>query len=72
MTEPFDLLGETMYAHDLPQFRSAELIRQAEQERLAREVARRNRAARREAALRTAETESHSTRPRRSRFPRTA
>ncbi|MEV5318911.1 hypothetical protein AB0K92_14870 [Streptomyces sp. NPDC052687] len=63
-----------MYAPELQQLRSAELLRHAEQERLAREVARSNRAARREAAARTAESESHSRLGRlgRLRPPRTA
>ncbi|HZF88007.1 hypothetical protein [Streptomyces sp.] len=61
-----------MHAYEYQQMRSAELIRRAERERLAREVARDSRAARREAARRTAESESHSSRSRRLRFPRTA
>lgn len=61
-----------MYTPEFPQLRSAELIRHAEQERLAREVVRSNRAARREAARRTAESESHSRRLGRSRLPHTA
>ncbi|MFI6036320.1 hypothetical protein ACIBBD_19545 [Streptomyces sp. NPDC051315] len=44
-----------MHAYELQQFRSAELIRRAEDERLAREVARGRRAARREAAERARE-----------------
>ncbi|KUN34985.1 hypothetical protein AQJ30_26255 [Streptomyces longwoodensis] len=46
-----------MYELELQQLRSAELIRQADQERLAREVVRGRRAARREAAGRTAARE---------------
>ncbi|MGW0761457.1 hypothetical protein ACWD1Y_34135 [Streptomyces sp. NPDC002814] len=61
-----------MYEYEMQQFRSAELIRQAEQERLAREVVRARRAARREAAGRTAEPDSHTHRPRRHRFARVA
>ncbi|CAM5317632.1 hypothetical protein ACFWHW_36895 [Streptomyces pharetrae] len=61
-----------MHVYEYQQMRSAELIRRAEQERLAREVARGSRAGRREAALRTAESESHSPGSRRLRFPRTA
>ena len=58
--------------YELSQYRSAELIRQAEHERLARETLRGRRAARREAAERTAESDSHTGRPRRHRFLRTA
>ncbi|MFF3961032.1 hypothetical protein ACFYZI_05600 [Streptomyces griseorubiginosus] len=62
-----------MYAeYQLSQYRSADLIRQAEHERLVRETLRSRRAARREAAERTAETDSHTGRPRRHRFLRTA
>ncbi len=62
-----------MYAeYQLSQYRSAELIRQAEHERLVRETLRSRRAARREAAERTAETDAHTGRPRRHRFLRTA
>ncbi|MFF9163398.1 hypothetical protein ACF081_24545 [Streptomyces longwoodensis] len=46
-----------MYELELQQLRSAELIRQADQERLAREAVRGRRAARREAAGRTAARE---------------
>jgi hypothetical protein len=61
----------------MQQLRSAELIRRADQERLVREAVRHGRAARAEAARRTAvaepvETESHSRRPRRFRSARTA
>lgn len=63
---------DTMYsAYEISQYRSADLIRQAQHERLVRETLRGRRAARREAAERTAETESHTGRPRRHRFPRT-
>ncbi|MHC3474091.1 hypothetical protein ACYF6T_36080 [Streptomyces sp. 7R007] len=64
-----------MYEYDLHQFRSAELIRQAEHERLAREVVRDRRAARREAERSErdrAATESHTSRFRRNRQPRAA
>jgi hypothetical protein len=57
-----------MYEYELQQLRSAELIRQAEHERQAREAVR----ARREAARRTPESESHTGGPRRHRFARTA
>ncbi|AOR31940.1 hypothetical protein BFF78_13560 [Streptomyces fodineus] len=54
--------------------RSAQLIREAEDERLAREVARAHRAARRTASAGHdgAVAESHTDRPRRHRIPRTA
>ncbi|WP_328750737.1 hypothetical protein OHT57_34870 [Streptomyces sp. NBC_00285] len=58
--------------YEISQYRSAELIRRAEHERLVRDVLRGRRAARREAAERTAETDSHIGRPRRYRFLRTA
>ena len=61
-----------MYEYEIQQLRSAELIRQAEHERLAREVVRGRRAARREAARRSAEEEGHTGSPRRHRSPRTA
>ncbi|MFF3940013.1 hypothetical protein [Streptomyces phaeofaciens] len=81
-----DLQGiTTMYEYEVHQARSAELLRRAEHERLAREAVRGRRAARREAteraALRessgdstreSAESEPHTRRPRRLRFPRTA
>ncbi|WP_369392047.1 hypothetical protein AB5J72_34010 [Streptomyces sp. CG1] len=54
--------------------RSAQLILEAEQQRLAREAARARRAARHEAAAGHDGTaaESHTGRPRRRRIPRTA
>ncbi|MFI5674704.1 hypothetical protein [Streptomyces cellulosae] len=61
-----------MYEYELQQLRSADLIRRADQERLARQAARGNRAARREAARRQAETASHTDGPHRHRFARTA
>lgn len=61
-----------MYEYELAQLRSAELIRQAEHERQAREAVRGLRAARREAAEHAAEGEVHTGRPRRHRFPRAA
>ncbi|MDF2271723.1 hypothetical protein P2Q00_40810 [Streptomyces coacervatus] len=61
-----------MYEYEISQFRSAELIRRAEHERLAREAVRGRRAARREAASRAAEEESHSPRLRRLRSARAA
>lgn len=63
-----------MYELDLVRMRSAELRREAARERLAREVARDRRAARRAvAALRSApEAEPHTDRPRGHRLPRSA
>lgn len=54
-----------MYEYEISQMRSAELIRQAERERTAREVVRGRRAARRDAAA--AEHETHRPRLRRLR-----
>ncbi len=59
-----------MFEYALHQLRHDELVRRAEHERLAMEVSRLRRAARREAAARTAEAESHS--HRRRRFARAA
>jgi hypothetical protein len=61
-----------MYEYELSQLRSAELLRQAANERLAREAVRGRRAARREEARREAESEVDTGRPRRHRFLRTA
>ncbi|MFJ3666566.1 hypothetical protein ACIPSE_08925 [Streptomyces sp. NPDC090106] len=71
-----------MHEYELSRLRSAELLRQADHERLVREALRGRRAARREAARREAarreeagpatESESHTGRPRRLRFPRAA
>jgi hypothetical protein len=66
-----------MFEYEIHQLRSAELIRRADHERLAREAVRRGRADRAEAEradadARPAEAESHSRRPRRLRSPRTA
>lgn len=72
-----------MYEYELHHIRSAELIRQAEHERLVREAVRVRRAARREAAERSAgaaersagggaEKEAHTSRFRRHRHPRAA
>ncbi|MFG2463223.1 hypothetical protein ACGFWE_40085 [Streptomyces sp. NPDC048523] len=58
--------------YEISQYRSAELLRQAEHERLVRETLRGRRAARREAVEGTAESEAHTGRPRRHRFLRTA
>ncbi|MFG2375654.1 MULTISPECIES: hypothetical protein [unclassified Streptomyces] len=59
-----------MYEYELHQIRSAELRRQAANERLAREAVRGARAARREQARRAAEGEVHTQRPRRHLFAR--
>ncbi|MFI6012859.1 hypothetical protein ACIBAG_29280 [Streptomyces sp. NPDC051243] len=65
-----------MYEYELHRIRSAELIRQAEHERLARAAVRARREARREAvehsAEGAAETEAHTSRRRRHRYPRAA
>ncbi|MFJ5264453.1 hypothetical protein ACIQAC_28730 [Streptomyces sp. NPDC088387] len=65
-----------MFEYEIQQLRSDELIRRAEHSRLAREAVRQGRAARREAEERAAGNraagESHSSRPRRLRFPRAA
>lgn len=77
-----------MYEYELQQARTADLLRRAEHERLAQEAVRGRRAARREAAGRaraanaaddtrrsageSVESEPHTRRPRRFRFPRTA
>lgn len=65
-----------MYGHELHHLRSADLIRRAEHERLAREALRLRRAARREAAQRSAQgshgTGAHTSRLRRHRQPHTA
>jgi hypothetical protein len=58
--------------YELQRLRSAELIRRADQERLARRAVLGNRAARREEARRVAENDPHTGRPRRHRFVRTA
>ncbi|MER7566539.1 hypothetical protein ABTZ93_26730 [Streptomyces sp. NPDC097941] len=58
--------------YEISQYRSAELLRQAEHERLVRETLRGRRAARREAVEGTVESEAHTGRPRRHRFLRTA
>ncbi len=65
-----------MYEYEFHNFRSADLIRQAEHERLVREAVRVRRAARRETAKRSAESthdaEAHTSRLRRHRHPRAA
>ncbi|MEV7793625.1 hypothetical protein [Streptomyces sp. NPDC087512] len=57
-----------MLEYETQQFRTAELIRRAEEERMAREALRALRAARRDAAGQ----ESHTSRFRRHRFARAA
>ncbi|MBL3665535.1 hypothetical protein JL475_05860 [Streptomyces sp. M2CJ-2] len=59
-----------MYEYEIHKYRSAELIREAEQEHQASEAVRLERAARRGAAARGAGPESHSRDPRRHRFAR--
>jgi hypothetical protein len=61
-----------MFEYELHQIRSAELRREAADERLAREAVRSARAARREAAGRAAEGEVHPDRTRRHWFTRAA
>ncbi|MEV0174080.1 hypothetical protein AB0I00_23540 [Streptomyces sp. NPDC050803] len=51
-----------MFEYELHHLRSAELIRAAQDERLAREAVRSRRAARRETARRAAEGEVHTSR----------
>lgn len=60
--------GSAVYELELQRIRSAELRRQAQRDRLAREVVRARRAARHDAPA----AESHTERPRRTRLPRTA
>ncbi|KUN01836.1 hypothetical protein AQI95_29600 [Streptomyces yokosukanensis] len=62
-----------MIEFEYHKMRSAQLIREAEEQRLAREVGRARRAARHEAAGHEGPAaESHSDRSRRHRIPRTA
>lgn len=61
-----------MYEYEIQQYRSAELIRRADEARLAREAVRARRAARRQARHGGAEAESHMPRQRRPRFARAA
>ncbi|MGW2820758.1 hypothetical protein ACWC24_07080 [Streptomyces sp. NPDC001443] len=61
-----------MYEYELQQIRSAELIRRADEERLARAAVRGRRAARREAEQRLQPAESHTRRLRRLRLNRAA
>ncbi|MFF4350736.1 hypothetical protein [Streptomyces sp. NPDC001530] len=65
-----------MFEYELQQIRSAELIREAQNHRLAQEALRGRRAARRAAARESGqndtEGQSHSPRPRRHRFARAA
>ncbi|MFE0415401.1 hypothetical protein [Streptomyces tendae] len=61
-----------MYEFEIQQYRSAELIRRADEARLAREAVRARRAARRQARHGGAEAESHTPRQRRPRFARAA
>jgi len=59
-----------MYEYEIHQIRSAELRRQAANERLAREAVRGRRAARREQARQAAEGEVHTERLRKHLFAR--
>ncbi|MEU9291225.1 hypothetical protein AB0D57_43050 [Streptomyces sp. NPDC048275] len=65
-----------MFEYELQQIRSTELIREAQNDRLAREVLRARRAARRAAARESGrndtEGQADSRRPRRHRFARAA
>ncbi|MBC2902947.1 hypothetical protein [Streptomyces cupreus] len=61
-----------MFEHELYHLRSTELIREAQNERLVREIVRGRRAARREAARQDAEGEVHTSRRGRLRSTRTA
>ncbi|MET8569003.1 hypothetical protein [Streptomyces sp. NPDC004783] len=61
-----------MLEYETQQFRTAELIRRAEEERMAREALRALRAARRAARRDAAGQESHTSRFRRHRFARAA
>ncbi|MES4892765.1 hypothetical protein [Streptomyces sp. NPDC096012] len=61
-----------MFEIEYHRMRSAQLIREAAQHRLAREAARARRAARDESCEGAAAAESHIDRPRRHRQPRTA
>ncbi|MEW1645492.1 MULTISPECIES: hypothetical protein [unclassified Streptomyces] len=59
-----------MYEYELHRIRSAEMRREAANERLAREAVRGARAARREQARQATEGEVHTERPRRHLFAR--
>ncbi|MEV8294476.1 hypothetical protein ACFVLG_18695 [Streptomyces rochei] len=61
-----------MFEYEIQQTRATELIRRADQARLAREAARARRAARRDARRTAAPEESHTSRFRRHRFARAA
>ncbi|AZM59882.1 MULTISPECIES: hypothetical protein [unclassified Streptomyces] len=61
-----------MFEYALHRLRHDELVREAEHERQVREALRLRRAARREAAARSAEPESHTDHRRRPRFARAA
>ncbi|MFG2604914.1 hypothetical protein ACGFT2_15410 [Streptomyces sp. NPDC048514] len=61
-----------MFEIEYHRMRSAQLIREAAQDRLARDAARARRAARHESRDGAEATESHIGRPRRHRQPRTA
>ncbi|MGW0916066.1 hypothetical protein ACWD1Z_30635 [Streptomyces sp. NPDC002784] len=61
-----------MFEHELYRLRTADLMHEAQNDRLAREIVRGRRAARREAARRAAEGEVHTSRLGRLRITRTA
>ncbi|MDT0609423.1 hypothetical protein [Streptomyces lancefieldiae] len=61
-----------MFEYDIHRLRSAELVRRADEARLAREVVRARRAARRDARRAAAGAESHTSPFRRHRFARAA
>ncbi|MFE2053147.1 hypothetical protein [Streptomyces sp. NPDC059459] len=61
-----------MFEYEIQQARSAELIRRADEARLAREAVRARRAARRAARREAAPVESHTPRLRRPGFTRAA
>ncbi|WP_328874009.1 hypothetical protein OHT76_30190 [Streptomyces sp. NBC_00287] len=61
-----------MFEYELHHLRSAELIREAQNDRLVREIIRGRRAARREAARQDGESEVHTSRRGRLRSARTA
>ncbi|MFI7412473.1 hypothetical protein ACIBU0_27760 [Streptomyces sp. NPDC049627] len=61
-----------MYEYEFHHLRSADLIRRAEHERMVREALRARRASAERSAKGAAEKESHTSRLRRNRHPRTA
>jgi hypothetical protein len=61
-----------MFEYELHQIRSAELIREAHNHRVAQEALRSRRAAARESGQNDPEGQAHTPRPRRHRFARAA